>query len=106
MALDHKQLIKQQLNNVATSLGAPASGKTWYLRQITLFNTSAAVNQTVKLYLQDTSAASQVFEYELEPKEVKVVPLDYPWVLEATEPLYGVSTSATTVNLFVTGAEQ
>ena len=105
MALDHKQLIKTQLPNVAASLGAPANGKTWYLKQITLYNTGAT-NEVVKLYLQGASGNDQFIEYTLGAKETYNYPLEYPYVLEATEALFGVSTTGATVNIFVTGAEK
>ena len=107
MALDHKNLIKAQLGNSIALVGTvvPAS-TTWYAKNITLYNTSGANVNTVEIRWGTSAAASTRYVYALDPNESFEIPLEYPWILVATEGVYASATNASEVNIFVDGAEE
>jgi hypothetical protein len=106
MSLTHKRLIKTQIPQVAGALGVVVPPDTvWFLKEITLKNTSASVVD-VTLYLGVTATGpNEIFTYSLDAGEYYPIPLEYPWVAEAGEALFGEATTNNVVNIVVCGAE-
>jgi hypothetical protein len=104
--LTHKRLIKTQIQQVASQVGTTVPvAKVWYLKEITLKNTSAGVVD-VTLYLgAGPTTANQLFTYSLDAGEYYPIPLEYPWVAEAGEALFGAASTNNVVNIVVCGAE-
>ena len=105
MALEHKRLIKTQLPIAAASLGAPAAGYEWHIKQIILFDNGAGNEAT--LFITGSGDDDKIFQKTLTTDTVEVINYDYPLILSATEGLYGVADlGAAEVNIMVFGAER
>lgn len=105
MALTHKRLIKTQIPNAAGQLGTTVpTGKTWYLKEVWLYNTNTTVENVV-LYGGGTAASDALYSISLDASEAYAVPMEYPWILNAGEALFGSTTTSAKVNIVVNGAE-
>lgn len=107
MSLDHTRLIKSQVPTGPAQVGisVPAEKK-WYMKELWLINThSSAVTGTLYLGSAATTA-NIVYYFALDAGESLPVPLEYPWIAEAGEALYGAASVNSVVNLIVYGAEQ
>ena len=106
-ALDHTRLIKAQVPTGPAQVGisVPAAKK-WYMKEVWLVNThSAAVTGT--LYLGVGAGTTNILYYfALDAGENLPIPLEYPWIAEAGEALYGAASVNNVVNITVYGAEQ
>ena len=106
-ALDHTRLIKAQVPTGPAQVGisVPAAKK-WYMKEVWLVNThSSAVTGT--LYLGTAATTPNiVYNFALDAGESLPVPLEYPWIAEASEALFGAASVNNVVNIIVYGAEQ
>ena len=104
MALTHKRLAKSQIAITAQSVGAPAAGYEWHIKQIILFDNGT--NNEVTLYITGTDDDDKIYNVTLTAGQETIISFDYPVILSPTEPLYAIADAADEVNIMVFGAEK
>ena len=104
MALVAKNLANGQLSNTATTLYTVPAGKTTIIKSILLHNTDTT-DQTVVLYLNDTTARV-IFRKVLAPKATVVFEPETAYVITDSYTIDAESTTGAVVDYWISGAEE
>jgi len=104
MALTHKFLAKGQVAATPGTIYTAPAATTGFIKAVYFHNTSSS-DETVKVYYDGTSAADRIFEGIISGKDTLEWDVAYSIILPTGDTLQAETTTGTTLNYIVFGAE-